>query len=188
VTLTPDPYGDSPSPDGGRRRRSRALPARLVLIGALILLVLIVTSTGSVRDWWARHLGDVTSGSWVADFVIGLVIGLLPLIGVVLGAVRARGPRRIFRMFVLGGAGFIGTYLLAPSPGKYLADHASAQVFEREVPGYLPGVLTGIAIWVVAFILGMLRARRWWRRVTARFTGPPDDGPDRPERPRVIDI
>lgn len=187
MTLTPDPYGDGRPPLSGRDRRSRMVPTRVVLIGALILLILIATSSGSVRDWWAEHLGDVTNGSRVADFIVGLVIGLLPLIGVVLGAVRVRGPRRILRMFTYGGAGFVLTYLLAPSPGRYLADHESAEVFQREVPGYLPGVLTGTAIWVIAAILGLLRARRWWRRVKTRFAGPAD-GPDRPEPPRVIDI
>jgi hypothetical protein len=183
VTLTPDPYGDSPPPTASRRRR--LVPTRLVLLGALILLILIATSSGSVRDWWARHLGDVTGGSRPVDFVIGLVIGLLPLIGVVLGAVRTRGPRRILRMFTYGGAGFVITYLLAPSPGRYLADHASAQVFEREVPGYLPGVLTGTAIWVIAVILGVLRARRWWRRITGQRR---DARSEPSDSPRIIDI
>lgn len=187
MTLTPDPYDDGRQPPSSRGRRSRLLPTRLVLLGGLILLILIATSSGSVRDWWADHLGDVTNGSRVADYVIGLVVGLLPLIGVALGAVRVRGPRRILRMFTYGGTGFVLTYLLAPSPGRYLADHESARVFEREVPGYLPGVLTGTAIWVIAVILGVFRARRWWRRVTARFTGGAGTE-DRPEPPRVIDI
>jgi hypothetical protein len=185
VTLTPDPYDDGPQPPRARGRGYRAVPTRFMLIGALILLILIATSTGSVRDWWARHLGDVTGASKPVDFVIGLVIGLLPLIGVMLGAVRTRGPRRIFRMFLYGGVGFIATYLLAPSPGRYLADHDSARVFEREVPGYLPGVLTGTAIWIVAVVLGGLRARRWWRRVTGQRR---DGRAEPPESPRIIDI
>ncbi|HET7530889.1 MAG TPA: hypothetical protein VFJ98_08020 [Mycobacteriales bacterium] len=181
MTLTPGSYDDGTAPRSPRRRRGpSALPARLALIGALIVLVLIATSTGSVRDWWARHLGDVTSGSRAADFGIGLVVGLLPLIGVLLGTVRARGPRRLFRMFVFGGAGFVVTYLLAPSPARYLSDHESTRIFQHEVPGYLPGVVTGIAVWVVAVVVGVLRARRWWHRVTRR-------GPDGPP-PRVIDI
>jgi hypothetical protein len=169
--------------------REQTGQAQRRFIGALILLVIVATSSGSVRDWWARHLGDITSGSRAADFVIGLVVGLLPLIGVVLGAVRTRGPRRIFRMFVYGGTGFVITYLIAPSPGRYLADHESTHIFDREVPDYLPGVFTGVCIWVVAIILGALRARRWWRGVKSRFgVGAPRDRDDRTDKPRVIDI
>jgi hypothetical protein len=182
VTLTPGRYDDARS-EPPRRRVPNALAARIALIGALVLVILIATSTGSVRDWWAEHLGDVTNGSRAADFCIGLVVGLLPVLGVLLGTVRTRGPRRLFRMFLFGGTGFVLTYLLAPSPARYLSDHESTRIFEAEVPGYLPGVVTGIAVWLVAVVLAVLRARRWWRRVTRQGAREPDGPPS-----RVIDI
>ena len=192
MTLTPGPpYNDDAA---GRRHAGppasgtgrRVLPARLVLLGALILVLLIVTGTGSVRTWWAHRLGDVTGGSRPADYVIGLVVGLLPVIGVMLGALGRRGARRLMRMFVLGATGFVLTYLLAPSPARYLSNHATARVFEHDAPGYLPGVVTGIGIWLLAVVVGVLRMRRWWRRNVRHATTRDQDG--RGSSHRIIDV
>jgi hypothetical protein len=186
VTLTPgSPYGDDP--DGPRRAtlERRRVPARLVMLIGLVMLVVLITSTGSTRDWWAHRLDDLTDGSSTANYFIGLVVGLLPLIGVALGAIRTRGPKRVFRMLLFGAIGFIATYLLAPSPARYLTDDDSRKVFDDLAPGYLAGVFTGAMVWFAALVVAALTARRWWRRFTARLR---ESDPGADPTHRVIDI
>jgi hypothetical protein len=185
VTLTPgSPYGDSRDEDlRAMSSRSRRVPARVSMLVGLVLLIVLITSTGSARDWWAHRLHDLTGGNKTADYLVGLLVGLLPVIGVALGAIRTRGARRIYRMLLFGAVGFILTYLLAPSPARYLVDHSSGEVFTTLVPGYLAGVFTGAMVWLAALVVGVLLARRWWRRVTSRRREP-----DAAATHRVIDI
>jgi hypothetical protein len=186
VTISPgSPYDESGPAEPVRQRRG--LPARFVFLGALVVIVLIFTSSSSVQSWWAHRLHDVTGGNRTADYFIGLAVALLPVLGVVAGAVRARGPRRLFRMFLFGALGFIVTYLLAPSPARYLAHHSSRVVFDQQAPGYLAGVLTGTIGWLVLLALAVLRARARWRRFKARHTAAGSPA-DRESAPRVIDI
>lgn len=188
MTLTPGtPYGDDRRDDGRAvEGRSRRIPVRAAMLAGLVLLILVITSTGSTRDWWAHRVHDLTGGAKTADYLIGLGVGLLPFIGVGLGAVRTRGPRRVFRMLLFGAVGFIVTYLLSPSPARYLTDHGSRRVFDEQAPGYLAGVFTGAAAWLVALVLAVVLARKWWRRVTSRFRG--GDEPPGSTSHRVIDI
>ena len=186
VTSGPTSYDGNPPPR--QPRRTRVLPARVALLLSIIVVLLIITSTSSIRTWWAHRLHDVTSGSWTADYVIGLVVGLLPVIGVVLGALRARGPRRAFRMFVFGALGFVLTYLVAPSPASWLAHQSASRVFDRLAPGYLAGVFTAIMLWLAFLVIGVARARARWRRFRDRALArhAPPDGP--PTTHRVIDV
>jgi hypothetical protein len=182
------PHTSGPDPAGARElegRRRWNVPTRVALLGALIVLALIFTSSGSIRSWWAHRLHDLTGGSWGGDYVLGLAVGLLPLAGVVAGALSARrrhGVVRVLRMVWFGATGFVVTYLLAPSPASWLSHHASTRVFDQQIPGYLPGAFTGAMLWLAALVVGMLRARSWWRRFTARRT-PPEQGGR-----RVIDV
>jgi hypothetical protein len=156
------------------------------MFAGLLLLVLVVTSTGSTRDWWAHRVHDMTDGSRTPDYLIGLAVGLLPILGVALGAIRTRGPRRVFRMLFFGGVGFVVTYLFSPSPARYLTDHSSRRVFDEQAPGYLAGVFTGAMIWIGVFVLALLLARSWWRRLLDRHRPADPDGGS--QRSRVIDI
>lgn len=156
---------------GGPAAPRRGLPARLAVLAALVVVVLVATSRGSIRSWWAHRLHDVTGGSWPADFLIGLVVGLLPLLGVLAGAFLARRQRRavpvrVLRMLAFGALGFVLTYLVSPSPVYFLVHHASTRVFGSQAPGYLAGVFTGAVVWLAALVLAGLRARSWWRGVT----------------------
>lgn len=189
MTISPDTPGPPYDEGTGRpgARRGLPVPGRAVLLGALIVVVLIVTSTGSTRNWWAHRLHDLTGGSRPADYVIGLVVGLLPVIGVALGAFRARGARRVFRMLLLGGCGFITTYLLSPSPARYLSDRSTGAVFNHLAPDYLIGVFTGAMVWLALLVVAVVRARAAWRRFTRRGTTVRDqDG--RGSSHKVIDI
>ena len=178
-----DGRGDRPRAIAGRSRR---IPTRVTMFAGLLLRVLVITSTGSTRDWWAHRVHDLTGGSRTPDYLIGLTVGLLPILGVALGTIRTRGPRRAFRMLFFGAVGFVVTYLLAPSPARYLTDHSSRQVFDQQAPGYLAGVFTGAMVWVGVFVLALLLARSWWRRLLDRHRlADPEAGP---QRPRVIDI
>jgi hypothetical protein len=188
VTLTPGSPYDEDRADDARvtSTRSRRIPARVAMFAGLLLVIVVITSTGSTRSWWAHRVRDMTGGARTSDYFIGLAVGLLPVLGVALGRVRTRGPRRVFRMLFLGAAGFVVTYLLSPSPARYLTDHSSRRVFDQQAPGYLAGVLTGAVIWVAAFVLAILLARSWWHRFTSRHLRPgPDDGPS---THRVIDV
>ena len=94
-----------------RRRPGRA---RLWLFGVIAVVVALAVAGNGGRSWWARRLGDLTNGDRTADFIIGLAIGMLPLIAVAIAGL-ARGRHRLLRMFAAGGAGFLVTDLLAPS-------------------------------------------------------------------------
>src|SRR4051794_1450241 len=105
-----DPRRQTPTPDREPERASGLrVPVRVWLIGGLIAAVVLITATGGIRDWWAHRLRDMTGGSKPADYVVGVVVGLLPLIAVLLGAWRSRGHhrfRRAWRMFYFGALGF----------------------------------------------------------------------------------
>jgi hypothetical protein len=184
-------YGDGR--EGGRSggdvqpRRRRGVPARFLVLGALLVVVFIFTGSSSMRAHWAGWVHDVTNGNRTGDYVIGLVVALLPVVGVLLGAFRTRGPRRLFRMFLFGALGFVAFYLLAPSPAGYLIHHSSTRVFDREVPGYLAGVFTGAMLWLVVLVVGVLRARARWRRFTQRHLAVRDPSDQEPPH-RVVDI
>jgi membrane protease YdiL (CAAX protease family) len=198
VTITPGPpydgaraYGEDQPPADRRRRR---IPLRFRLLAVVVAVVLLATATSDTRSWWAHRVHDITGGSRTPDYLIGLVIGLLPLIGVGLGALggkdrSGRRTRRLLRMVWFGAIGFVITDLLAPSLGRYATNRSTTRVFDHYAPGYLAGVLTGGAVWLVLFVVAILRARRWWRRVTNRQSGRPGQGPDdTAPSPRVIDI
>ena len=158
----------SPEPRGGLR-----VPLRFWVLGGLIGALVLITATGGIRNWWAHRLGDVTGGSKPADYVIGLVVGSLPLIAVGIGALRSRGHgrfRRAWRMFYFGAAGFVVTYLLSPSLSRVLTDSSSRHVFEHEAPSYLSGVFTGTIVWLLVLALLVARARARWRARRARPT------------------
>jgi hypothetical protein len=160
-------------PGDGRVRRRRRVPLRFWVIGVLVAMLLVITATGGIRSWWAHRLHDITSGGHTGDFLIGVAIGVLPLVGVIVGSLGARGARRVLRMFAFGAAGFCVTYLLSPSPVSSLAGHGTTHVFDREAPGYLAGVVTGEGAWLVALALAWWRLRRWRRgRAANRPRGP----------------
>ncbi|HEU5034768.1 MAG TPA: hypothetical protein VFT62_08450 [Mycobacteriales bacterium] len=196
MTVTPPPpYDDSRRTRGGPTAagpRRRELPARLGLIGAVIVVLLIFTSSSSIRSWWAHRVHDVTGGSWGGDYAIGLVIGLLPPLGVLVGALVARrrkltGAVRLARMLLFGAVAFVVTYLLSPSPAHFLSQHPSTRVFDHTAPGYLAGVFTGAMCWLAALVVAALKVRSWWRRVRARHGVPPRPG-TRHDGHRVIDV
>ncbi|MDQ1697102.1 MAG: hypothetical protein QOJ03_2455 [Frankiaceae bacterium] len=183
--------------DNAPQRQRHGVPARFVILGALLVVVFIFTGSSSMRTHWAHWVHDVTGGNRTADYLIGLAVALLPVLGVLLGAFRTRGPRRVFRMFMLGALGFVLTYLLAPSPAGYLIHHSSTQVFDREVPGYLAGVFTAAMAWLAVLLVGVLRARARWRRFTQRHRVAQDlslrdpslrDPSDRDPPRRIVDI
>src|SRR4051794_36693585 len=130
-------YDDGSTKEPRPRRR---VPARFWLLGVLVAVLLIVTATNGVRSWWAHRLHDMTGGNTTADYVIGLVVGLLPLIAVGLGALRSRRHgrfRRAWRMFLFGATGFLITYLLSPSLARLITSSSSRHVFQQQAPGYL---------------------------------------------------
>src|SRR5436305_3907424 len=126
--------------------RQRRGPGRWV-VGAVVVIALLLVAGNGGRAWWARRLGDVTNGSRVADFMIGLAVGLLPAILVGIAGLSHR-RRRALRMFAAGAIGFIATDLLAPSIATAIRHNggAATRPFETHVPGYLPGVYTGIGL------------------------------------------
>jgi hypothetical protein len=140
----------------GRQRRVRWWPLAVLAVIAL----LIVAGNGG-RSWWARWLGDLTNGSRTADFVIGLAVGLLPLIAVAVAGL-SHGRRRALRMFVAGAIGFVVTDLLAPSLTTAIrhSGGSATRPFETHVPGYLTGVYVGIGLWLVLLVVAVVRARR----------------------------
>lgn len=165
------------------QRRLR-IPVRVWLLVGLIALLVIITATGGIRDWWAHRLHDMTSGNGTADFLIGLVVGLLPVIGVAVGAVATRGRGRLhraWRIFLYGALGFVVTYFLSPSITRVVTDSSSRHVFEHLAPSYLPGVFTGTAVWLVGLVAALYRARA--RRRSRRLQPP---GESRSHR--VIDV
>jgi hypothetical protein len=155
--------------DGGRGRGH--VPIRFWFIGLIIAGALLVLGTTGIRGWWAHRLHDITGGSEPADFVIGLFIGALPLLGIALGRLGARGARRVMRMFLFGAAGFVASYLLSPSLSRYASDSHAGRVFDQQAPGYLWGVLTANALWLVVLALAWWRFHRWRRNRAMRRRG-----------------
>jgi len=131
------------------------------LLAAVAVVVLLIVAGNGGRSWWARRLGDFTNGSHVADFVIGLAIGLLPLIFVALAGL-SHGRRRTLRMFLAGAVGFVITDLLAPSLVTAIRHNGgrATRPFETHVPGYLQGVYTGVALMLVLLVVAVIRIRR----------------------------
>jgi hypothetical protein len=141
-----------------RRRPGRA---RTWVFGVIAIVVLLVIAGNGGRSWWARRLGDLTNGDRTADFIIGLAVGMLPLIAVAIAGL-ARGRHRMVRMFVAGGAGFLVTDLLAPSATTAIrhSGGVATRPFETHVPDYLTGVYTGIGLGVALLIVAVVRVRR----------------------------
>jgi hypothetical protein len=170
--------GDAPSPRGPMARgplpppRRGGVPLRFWFIGLIVVGALLVLGTSGIRDWWAHRLHDITGGSEAADFVLGLFVGALPLIGIALGRIGTRGARRALRMFLFGAAGFCLTYLLSPSLSRFASDSHAGDVFDRQAPGYLAGVLTAEAVWLAAVVFAWWRLRRWRRGRLSRRRGP----------------
>jgi hypothetical protein len=165
------------------QRRFR-VPVRAWLLVGLIALLVIITATGGIRDWWAHRLHDFASGNTTADYLIGLVVGLLPVIGVGIGALVTRGRGRLhraWRTFLYGAVGFVVTYFLSPSLSHVVTDSSSRHVFEHQAPSYLPGVFTGTAIWLVGLVVAIFRVRA---RRRSRRLQPPGDGRGH----RVVDV
>jgi hypothetical protein len=153
------------------RRGGLRLPLRAWVIGGLIGAIVLITATGGIRSWWAHRLHDMTGGSKFADYLLGLAVGLLPLIAVALGGLRGRGLgrfRRAWRMFYFGAIGFVVTYLLSPSLSRVIADSSSRRVFETQAPSYLPGVFTGTAVWLLLLVVLIARARKRRARSPSR--------------------
>jgi hypothetical protein len=144
-----------------QQSRHRSGRSRWWLLAAVAVVVLLVVAGNGGRSWWARRLGDLTNGSHIADFVIGLAIGLLPLIAVGIAGLT-HGRRRGLRMFLAGAAGFIITDLLAPSLVTAIRHNGgrATRPFETHVPGYLPGVYTGVGLMLVLLVVAVVRLRR----------------------------
>ena len=172
------------APEAPEQRRGIVVPLRVWVIGGVIAALVLITATGGIRNWWAHRVHDMTGGSHLADFLIGLAVGLLPLIAVGIGAFRSRGHgrfRRAWRMFYFGAAGFVVTYLLSPSLSRIITSSSSRRVFEHSAPSYLPGVFTGTIGWLSLLALLVVRARS---RRRARRNQPRTD----PGTHRVIDV
>src|SRR3954464_7926069 len=161
----PRPSAGGPGPRGH-------LPMRYVFIGLIVAGALLVLGASGLREWWAHRLHDITGGSEPADFVIGVFIGALPLIGVALGRIGTRGARRILRMFLFGAVGFVVSYLLSPSISRYATDRQAGHVFDQQAPGYLWGVVTANLLWLVALGFAYWRFRLWRRNWATRRRGP----------------
>src|SRR4051794_41650647 len=149
------------------RRLGRRIPLRFWVVGGLVAALVLATMPGGVRGWGAHRVGDLTGGSKPADFAVGALVGLLPLLAVLLGALTTRGKsplRRAWRMFVFGAVGFVVTYLFSPSPARMLTDSSTRHVFDRAAPSYLSGVLTGTVVWLVVLAFGVTRLRARRRR------------------------
>ena len=161
---------------GGPLARRQAAEARAghrrrppILLGIIVVVILLLVAGNGSRAWWARRVGDLTHGSRVADFLIGLVVGLLPVIAVFVASL-SRGRGRVVRMFIAGAVGFVITDLLAPSLWRAISNnHAATKPFETHAPSYLPGVYVGIGVWVVLLAIAYVRVRRAFRRRFNRF-------------------
>src|SRR4051794_40889903 len=113
------------------RRLGRRIPLRFWVIGGLIAALPLATMTGGVRGWWAHRVGDLTGGSKPADFAVGALVALLPLLAVLLGALTTRGKsplRRAWRMFVLGADRFRVTHHFPPAPAPPQTDRSTPPV------------------------------------------------------------
>ncbi|HET6816433.1 MAG TPA: hypothetical protein VFH66_04320 [Mycobacteriales bacterium] len=149
------------------------VPIRFWFLGLILAGALLILGTSGIRTWWAHRLHDVTGGSKPADYVLGLVIGALPLAGIAIGRLGTRGVRRVMRMFILGAAGFCVSYLLSPSLSRFATDTQAGRVFDQQAPGYVAGILTAEALWLVVLAVAWWRLRRWRRnRWATRRQGP----------------
>ena len=168
--MTYDAGGPLARRQAEQARRGGSGPRRW-FIGVLVVLALLVVAGNGGRAWWARHLGQVTHRSWPADFVIGLAVGLLPVIAVGVAGLGHR-HRRALRMFVAGAIGFVVADLLAPSVATAIrhTGGTATRPFETHVPGYLPGVYTGIGLLVVVVVVAVVRIRTAWRRHLDRYS------------------
>jgi len=153
-----------------QQARHRPGRTRWWLLAAVAVVVLLIVAGNGGRSWWARRLGDLTNGSHVADFVIGLAVGLLPLIFVGVAGLSRHG-RRGLRMFLAGAVGFIITDLLAPSLVTAIRHNGgrATRPFETHVPGYLAGVYTGVGLMLVLLIVAVVRIRRAVHRHFDRY-------------------
>ena len=153
-----------------QQARHRPGRVRWWLLAAVAVVVLLIVAGNGGRSWWARRLGDLTNGSHVADFVIGLAVGLLPLIFVGVASL-SRGRRRGLRMFLAGAVGFIITDLLAPSLVTAIRHNGgrATRPFETHAPGYLPGVYTGVGLMLVLLVVAVVRIRRAVHRHFDRY-------------------
>ena len=159
--VTPAAYLATGSPGRPPGRRRRAGPA--LILGGALLVVLLIVGTSGTRVWWAHRMHDLTHGSHPANFTVGLLIGLLPLIGVALGSLGA-GRRRVLRALLLGAAGFVVTFVLSPTLSSYATHPDVVRTFNRDAPDYLAGVITAEVAWLAAVVLAVIRFRRWRRR------------------------
>jgi len=150
-----------------RRRPGRS---RWWLLTPIVIVALLIVAGNGGRSWWARRLGDITNGSHVVDFIIGLAIGLLPLIFVAIAGL-SHGRRRALRMFLAGAVGFVITDLLAPSLVTAIRHNGgrATRPFETHVPGYLPGVYTGVGLMLVLLVVAIIRIRRAVHRHFDRY-------------------
>jgi hypothetical protein len=158
-------------PADGQPRRS-GVPLRFWFVGLIVVGALLVLGTTGIRGWWAHRVHDIAGGSEPADFVIGVFVGALPLIGIALGRIGTRGARRVMRMFLFGAAGFVVSYLLSPSISRYASDTHAGRVFDEQAPGYLWGVLSANALWLVVLVVAWWRFRQWRRNWATRRRGP----------------
>jgi hypothetical protein len=162
--MTYDPGGPLARRDAARGAAYRRPSPRRWLLVALVAAALLVVAGNGGRSWWARWLGERTNGNHTADFLIGLLVGLLPLIAVGIAATSA-SRRRALRMFGAGAAGFVVTDLLAPSAATALRHgDAATRPFSAHVPGYLAGVYTGLAVELLLLALAIVGVRRAFRR------------------------
>ena len=112
-----------------------------------------------LTDAMIDALHDLTGGRWGADVAVGVVIFLLPFAAVCvvsLLTVRRHWPRS-WQWWVL----VLYLPVLALEPfGRSGTNTTLQDRINRQLPGYLGGVLTGVGIFVVG--LGLLWA--WARR------------------------
>jgi hypothetical protein len=153
-----------------QQARNRSGRSRWWLLAPVAIVVLLIVAGNGGRSWWARRLGDLTNGSRVADFIIGLAVGLLPLIFVAVAGL-SHGRRRAVRMFLAGAVGFVITDLLAPSLVTAIRHNggSATRPFESHAPGYLPGVYTGVGLMLVLLVVAVLRIRRAVHRHFDRY-------------------
>ena len=57
-----------------------------------------------------------------------------------------------------------------PGSPEYHRSTAATRPFETHVPGYLPGVYTGIGLLVVVVVVAVVRIRTAWRRHLDRYS------------------
>jgi hypothetical protein len=174
ITRTGHNGGVTFEPGGPLARRqaqqARRPSRRPWLLGIIVVVALLLIAGNGGRSWWAQWVGDLTNRSRPADFALGLLVGLLPVIAVAIAAL-SRHRRRVLRMFVAGAVAFVVTDLLAPSLWKAITSNTAAtRPFEQHAPGYLPGVYVGVGIWLALLVVAFVRARRAFRARFSHYT------------------